>query len=224
MIKCLILEDEKAAQKVLRNFVEKTPFLVCSGVYESGLQIAPDELKEIDILFLDIQLPELNGLSFLKTLNHAPKIIVTTAFPNYAVEAFEEAVVDYLLKPFSYERFFKSVSRVSNILALQNQKKEKNIFVYADKTFYNVQIDDILFLKSEVDYVCLVTKNKEYLILDSLKNWKEKLSDHNFVQVHRSFIVSIGKIDKVIGNQIYIGKTKIPIGKHYKEDFLKLLK
>lgn len=224
MINCLILEDEKAAQKVLQKFIEKTPFLSCTGIYESGLQIPPKELHEADILFLDIQLPELSGLSFLKTVENPPKVIVTTAYTNYAIEAFEEAVADYLLKPFSYERFFKSVSRISDQLALQNEKSDTNLFLYADKTFYNVQINDILFLKAEVDYINVVTANKQFLILDSLKNWREKLNNHRFVQVHRSYIVCLDKIKKVQGNQIFISDKQIPIGKQFKDDFLKLLK
>lgn len=224
MIKCLILEDEKAAQRVLQKFIEKTPFLAIIGVYESGLQIPPNELQEVDILFLDIQLPELNGLSFLKTLNNPPKVIATTAFADYALEAFEEAVVDYLLKPFSYERFFKAVSRISSLLKTEIEKPDKNVFLYADKTFYNIQVDDILLLKAEVDYVNVVTTNKEYLVLDSLKNWKEKLSNNNFVQVHRSYLISFDKIKKVNGNLVFVGNEKIPIGKQYKDDFLKLLK
>ncbi|MTI32939.1 LytR/AlgR family response regulator transcription factor [Xanthovirga aplysinae] len=118
MIKCLVLEDEKAAQDVLKNYIEKTPFMSCVGIYETGLDIPQKHLQQTDVLFLDIQLPELNGLSFLKTLEYPPKVIITTAYPDYAIEAYEEAVVDYLVKPYSYERFFKAVSRVRNQLVV----------------------------------------------------------------------------------------------------------
>ncbi len=224
MIKCLILEDEKSAQKVLKNYIKKTPFLECIGIYETGLNIPIAELQKIDVLFLDIQLPELNGLSFLKTISNPPKVIVTTAFPNYAIEAFEEAVVDYLLKPFSYERFFKAVTRVRNDAIHQNKEVDKNLFLYSDKTLYKINADDVLFLKAEVDYVNVVTEEKNILILDSLRNWKEKLQSFKFIQVHRSYIINIDKIKKVYGNQVFIDDKAIPIGKTYKEDFLKEIK
>ncbi len=224
MIQCLILEDEKSAQKVLKRYIEKTPFLECIGIYETGLTIPATELQKADVLFLDIQLPELNGLSFLKTISNPPKVIVTTAFPNYAVDAFEEAVVDYLLKPFSYERFFKAISRVRNDAIYQNKEIDKNLFLYSDKTLYKINIDEVLFLKAEVDYVNVVTEEKNYLILDSLRNWNEKLKNFKFIQVHRSYIINIDKITKIYGNQIFIGDKAIPIGKTYKEDFLKEIK
>lgn len=224
MIKCLILEDEKAAQKVLKSYIEKTPFLECIGVYETGLNIPTAELQKVEVLFLDIQLPELNGLSFLKTITNPPKVIVTTAFQNYAIEAFEEAVVDYLLKPFSYERFFKSVTRVRNDVIYQNKEIDKNLFLYSDKTLFKINVDDILFLSAEVDYVKVVTEEKDYLILDSLRNWNEKLQSFNFIQVHRSYSINIDKIKKVYGNQVFIGDKAIPIGKTFKDDFLKAIK
>ncbi|WP_271783043.1 LytR/AlgR family response regulator transcription factor [Aquimarina algiphila] len=221
MIHCLIIEDEHGAQEVLQNYIEKTPFVNCLGVYESGLDVPLQELDETDFLFLDIQLPELNGLSFLRTLSNPPKVIITTAYPDYAVEAFEEAVVDYLVKPFSYERFFKAVNRLQDIKALDNNENTKQLFIYADKAIYKVNIDDILFLKAEVDYVKVVTKDKSILILDSLRNWEEKLHNSNFVRIHRSYIINLDKIEKVLGNQVFIQDTVMPIGKTYKNDFLK---
>lgn len=221
MIKCLILEDEKAAQKLLKNYIGKTPFLKCIGIYETGLNIPTTTLQNIDILFLDIQLPEMSGLSFLKTIPNPPKVIVTTAFTNYAIEAFEEAVTDYLLKPFSYERFFKAVTRVRNNITAQNKELDKNLFLYSDKTLYKINVDDILFLKAEVDYVNVATEEKKILILDSLRNWIEKLQGFRFIQVHRSYIINIDKITKVHGNQIFIGEKIVPIGKTFKEVFLK---
>jgi len=221
MIHCLILEDEQPAQEVLLSYIQKTPFLKWKGTFESGLDIPPAELASIDLLFLDIQLSELNGLSFLKTLEQAPKVIVTTAYSNYAVEAFDIAVEDYLLKPFPYERFFKAVSRVRNRLETRGQFHQKNIFLYSNKTFYNIALQDILFLKAEVDYVKVVTEKDAILILDSLRNWKEKLPASQFSQVHRSFILNKNKITKVVGNQAFVKDQVIPIGKTFREDFLR---
>lgn len=224
MIHCLILEDEIAAQDVLQNYIAKTPFLTCLGVYESGVDITQEKLRQVDILFLDIQLPELNGLSFLKTLPDPPKVIVTTAYPNYAIEAFEEAVVDYLLKPFSFERFFKAVNRVRNDIVLQKREENKNLFLYSDKTLYNIHIDTILFLKAEIDYVKVVTEEKDILILDSLRNWNEKLQNFKFIQIHRSYIINMDKITKIFGNQVFIKERIIPISKTYKDAFLKKIR
>lgn len=224
MIHCLILEDEKLAQEVLQSYIDKTPFLDCIGIYENGLDITQDKLLQANILFLDVQLPELNGLSYLKTITNPPKVIVTTAYSNYAIEAFEEAVVDYLLKPFSFERFFKAVNRVRNNLIHQKKEIDKNLFLYSDKTLYNINIDDILFLKAEIDYVNVVSDEKSILILDSLRNWNEKLQNFRFTQIHRSYIINIDKITKIHGNQVYIGDKAIPIGKTFKELFIKKIK
>ncbi len=224
MIQCLVLEDEQSAQEVLQNYIDKTPFISCLGIYESGLDIPPEQLQQVDVLFLDIQLPELSGLSFLKTVTDPPKVIVTTAYTEHAIEAFEEAVIDYLVKPFSYERFFKAVTRVRNLFPEQQKEQKKHLFLYADKTIYKVTVDDILYLKAEVDYVKVVTVDTQILILDSLRNWSEKLQESSFVQIHRSYIINTNKISKVYGNQVYIGTKVLPIGKTHKELFLKIIK
>ncbi|MEX0275345.1 MAG: LytR/AlgR family response regulator transcription factor [Flavobacteriaceae bacterium] len=226
MIKCIILEDEKPAQEVLRKYVGQTPFLDFCGLYESGLHIPLEVLRTADLLFLDVQLPGMNGLSFLKTLKTPPQVIVTSAYADYAIEAFEVEVIDYLLKPFSYERFFKAVDRIRNqVVERLHPKQGKNLFVYADKTFYNIQVQDILFLKAEADYINIVTPERNYLILDSLRNWNEKLRSFNFLQTHRSYIVHLDKVSKVHGNMIYLGdELRIPIGKTHKEQLLQSIK
>ena len=224
MIQCLILEDEQSAVEILETYIEKTPFLKCLSSYESGLDVPQKQLQAADILFLDIQLPELNGLSFLKTLQNPPLVIVTTAYPNYAIEAFEEAVTDYLVKPFSYERFYKSVSRVRSLLAEQQKDTKNQIFLYADKTIYKTNIEDILFLKAEVDYVNVVTTEREVLVLDSLQNWYEKLDDFSFARIHRSYIVNLNQIEKVSGNQVFINGKALPIGRTHNQDFLEVFK
>lgn len=224
MIQCLVLEDEQAAQEILKAYIEKTPFLSCVGIYESGLDVPHEKLKQTDVLFLDIQLPELNGLSFLKTLTNPPLVIVTTAYPNYAIEAFEEAVTDYLVKPFSYERFYKSLTRVQTLLSKEKKEKKNQIFLYADKTMYKIFIEDILFLKAEVDYVNVVTSEREVLVLDSLQNWSKKLAFFNFLRTHRSYIINMDKIEKVSGNQVFINEHILPVGRTYKQYFLEKLK
>ncbi|AWX45836.1 Sensory transduction protein LytT [Flagellimonas maritima] len=223
MIQCVILEDEPSAVEILEAFIAKTPFLHCLGVYESGLDVPPKQLQEADILFLDIQLPELNGLSFLKTLQNPPMVIVTTAYPNYAIEAFEEAVTDYLVKPFSYERFYKSLARARSLLEQHKKDKKNQVFLYADKTIYKTAIEDILYLKAEIDYVNVVTQEREVLVLDSLNNWVEKLNPFSFRRIHRSYMVNLDQIEKVFGNQVFVKGNTLPIGRTYKQDFLEAL-
>ncbi|WP_171659286.1 LytR/AlgR family response regulator transcription factor [Flagellimonas amphidinii] len=223
MMKCLILEDEKAAQEILQDFIEKTPFLQCIGIYESGIDIPHLLIKQADILFLDIELPELNGLSYLKTIDKPPKVIITTAYVNYAVDAFEENVLDYLVKPFSYERFFKAIARAKDQILKGRNEMEKYLFVYTDKTHHRIFIDDILYLKAEVDYIKVVTNNVSLLVLDSLRNWEEKVAEHDFLRSHRSYIINTNKIDKVYGNQVFVNNEAIPIGQSYKNSFMKSL-
>lgn len=220
-MKCIILEDEKAAQEILEDYLKKTPFLIHLGTYESGLDIPLEEMQSADVLFLDVQLPELNGLQFLKTIANPPKIILTTAFTEYAIEAFEQSVVDYLVKPFSYERFFKAITRVHSLLPAQDNKQ---LFLYADKTIYSILAHDIIYIKAEVDYVKIVTKKKEFLVLDSLRNWNKKLQGLGFVQVHRSYLINLSHISKVYGNQVFVKTAKIPIGKTFKEEFIRKLR
>ncbi len=223
MMKCLILEDEKAAQEILTVFIEKTPFMQCIGIYESGIDIPHELIKQADILFLDVELPELNGLSYLKTIDKPPKVIITTAYTNYAVDAFEENVLDYLVKPFSYERFFKAITRAKDQILKDRNEIEKHLFVYTDKTHHRIFIDDILYIKAEVDYVKVVTNDASRLVLDSLRNWEEKLSRYDFLRVHRSYIINVTKIDKVSGNQVLVNNQAIPIGQSYKKSFVKAL-
>lgn len=220
MIRCLILEDELSALELLKSYIKKTPFLEYIGSFESGLDIPTTSLKEADILFLDIQLPELDGLSFLKTIINPPIVIVTSAFHNYALDAFEEAVTDYLLKPYSYERFYKSVTRVRDKINTKNSSKSNQILLYTDKTTFKVDLNDILYFKAEVDYVNVVTYKQRILISDSLNSWAIRLESYNFARIHRSYIINLNHIEKIQGNQVFIKEERLPIGKTYKVDFI----
>jgi DNA-binding LytR/AlgR family response regulator len=218
MINCIVLEDEKNAQKVLEYYINKTKLIHCLGYFESGLDIPIPLIKKADVIFLDIELPELNGLDFFKTLENSPKVIVTTAYPNFAVDAFELAVLDYLVKPFSYERFVKSTNRVCEQLSEVN---DKFIFVYADKTKHKLKLDEILYIKSELDYVSITTEKEQLLVLDSLNSWEEKLKSHNFIRVHRSYIVNSEQIHKISKSKITVGTTVVPVGITYKAKLIK---
>ncbi|MDW3652135.1 MAG: LytTR family DNA-binding domain-containing protein [Bacteroidia bacterium] len=224
-MKCIIIEDELPAQQLLLNYIERTADLSCVGVYTSVSEVSLPGLAKIDLLFLDIQLPELNGLDFLRTLEKRPSIIITTAYREYAIDAFEEAVSDYLLKPFSYQRFLKAIFRVQKeILPEQEESSPDSIFVYADRTFKKIVKSDILYIKAEVDYVMIYFGENKFLIKDSLNNWEEKLKDAGFIRVHRSYLINFEKVESIEGNVIKIATADIPIGKTFREPFFALVK
>lgn len=219
MIKTLILEDEVPAQEILESYIAKTDFVECLGVFESGLDIPKDLLQAADVLFLDIQLPEMDGLSFVRQLAKPPKIIITSAYPNYALEAFEIAVLDYLLKPFPYKRFMKAIERVISQIDVEG----KTITVYANKTYHKLKIADLLYLKAEVDYVSFVGVAQSILVLDSLKNWEEKLSAWGFVRVHRSFLVNSANVEQVMPNKLLVAGRELPVSRTYKHNLQQLI-
>jgi len=225
----MIIEDELPAQRVLKNYIEDVPYLELDGVFKSPVEAMEKlQTEDIDLLFLDINLPKISGLNFLRSLNHPPKVIITTAYPDYAHEGFELDVVDYLLKPFSFERFLKALSKLKNETGEEAADKrneriasQRYAFVKADKTLHRVDFDRILYIESDKDYVKIVTEDKNLMLLQTLKHWGKMLPDNEFARVHKSFIVNIAHIDKIAGNQIIIRSETIPIGRHYKKEFLK---
>ena len=224
-MKCIIIEDELPAQKILIRYIEKTVDLECLGAFRSVQEMSTVILEEVDLLFLDIQLPGVNGLDFLKSLEKKPKVIITSAYRDYAIDAFEEAVEDYLLKPFGYNRFLKAIIRVQTMLYHKNNINDtRELFVYTDKAFHKISREDIFYIRSEVDYVSIVYGEKKLMVQDSMNNWEEKLKHHGFIRIHRSFIINFSKIDKVEGNLVYINKLQLPIGKTYRSSFFDLIK
>jgi len=225
----MIIEDELPAQRVLKNYIEDVPYLEPDGVFKSPVEAMEKlQTEDIDLLFLDINLPKISGLNFLRSLNHPPKVIITTAYPDYAHEGFELDVVDYLLKPFSFERFLKALSKLKNETGEEAADKrneriasQRYAFVKADKTLHRVDFDRLLYIESDKDYVKIVTEDKNLMLLQTLKHWGKMLPDNEFARVHKSFIVNIAHIDKIAGNQIIIRSETIPIGRHYKKEFLK---
>jgi DNA-binding LytR/AlgR family response regulator len=221
MINCIILEDEPAAREVLAMYIDQTPYLRLLGTYESGLDIPPAALKQADLLFLDIQLPGLNGLSFLQTLTNPPKVIVCTAFPDYAVPAFEEAVVDYLVKPYPFQRFLKAVERVRRSGSASHS--DQWLELRSERMIYRIKASDVLFLKAEVDYVRFFTADQKIMVLGTLREWRGKLAGAGFAQPHRSYLIRLGAVDRVIGPEVIVGKNRIPLGKKFSEAFVTAL-
>ncbi len=222
---CIIIEDEIPAQNILKNYISKISSLELVGTYQSALE-ANDGLKkqEIDLIFIDINLPDISGMQFVKTLQNPPKIIVTTAYPEYAVESFEIGVInDYLVKPISFDRFLKSINKINSspkeTASGQDFVKAESdyIFINVDKTLHKIYLGKICYLKSDRNYVTVVTDTNRYTFVDALKNWALKLPEEKFIQVHKSFIINTHKIHKIEGNIMYVSNHKIPIGRMYKE-------
>lgn len=223
-MKCIIIEDEQPAINLLKTYVDKTLFLECLGVFQSVSLLPSGILNKTDFIFLDVQLPGISGLDFLKNIEKRPKVIITTAHRDYAVDAFELAVEDYLLKPFSYERFLKSIYRLQGTTKPDKGENMDELFVYTDKTFFKISKNDIHYIKAEVDYVNIFYGNNQLLVQDSMNNWEHKLKGDGFIRVHRSYLINFNKIIKVEGNLIYIKDNIIPIGKTYQASFFNAIK
>ncbi|MCE7995430.1 MAG: response regulator transcription factor [Roseivirga sp.] len=226
---CLIIEDEKPAQRVLEQFIKNSPGLVLSGTYKTAMD-AQAKLNQggVDLLFLDINLPLISGIALLKSLKNPPLVVVTTAYSEYALESFELDVVDYLLKPFSFERFVKATNKAFKLKgaeentshAISQEVNSEQVIVNVDKVLYKLNLSDICYVASDKDYVCIYTAQRKYVFLDSLKNWEEKLKDKGFCRIHKSYLVNLGHIAKVEGNTICLDKLELPIGRSYRSRFM----
>ncbi|GAB4014327.1 LytR/AlgR family response regulator transcription factor [Spirosoma koreense] len=232
---CLIVDDEPPAREVLRRYINQVPMLTLMGECTNAIQ-ALTALKQqpIDLLFLDIQLPQLTGIELIKTLTQPPKIVLTTAFEHYAVQAFELDVTDYLVKPVSFERFLKSVSKalpdhklspISQPLTAHQPETATDAFLYfrAERKMVKVFLRDILYVESLKDYVRIHTTKGSIITKYAITALEAMLPGPSFLRVHRSFLVSLDKIDSFTTEEIAIGSHLIPIGKLYRQQTLKLL-
>ncbi|WP_420316374.1 LytR/AlgR family response regulator transcription factor [Ekhidna sp.] len=214
MIRCLIVDDEPPAREVLESYVADLPKLQLIASCTNAVEALEWLDKEsIDLIFLDINMPKLSGVNFYKSLSKKPKVIFATAYPDHAVEGFELEAVDYLLKPFSFERFVKAVNKVDT-----GKKEESGDFIMlkADKKNHKVNFDQILYFESIGDYVKVHLKDKTLIISETLRKLEEILPD-TFLRVHKTYIISIPCLEYVEGNQIKIAETKIPIGQSYRD-------
>ncbi len=224
MISCIVIEDQKPARKILQRYIADIKELDLKGLFSNALD-ALEFLRNhpVDLVFLDIHLPKLSGIDFLNVLNKKPFVIITTAFPDYALQGYELEVVDYLLKPFSFERFLKAVLKVErlkeNVTNSEESKIPESILIKVGYNFVKIQYDEITHIQADGDYTYIFCKNRKYHVSYSLKYWKDNLPLHKFSQVHRSYIVNVKLVDKTSSNQIEIEKTKIPLGRVYKKQF-----
>jgi len=232
-IRCLIVEDEPLARQIISRYVQQTPTLHLTGECANAIQAFTFlQQHPVDLIFLDIRMPQLNGNDFLKALQNPPKVIFTTAFPDYALESYELDAVDYLMKPITFERFLKAVSKASDTGVAKNDarlvtqdEKRSDSFVYfrADRKMIKVMLQDILYIESMKDYVKIFTSNNTIISRQSITSVEAMLPEKEFIRTHRSFIVSLQKIRSFTQELIEIDKTEIPIGKIYRNSVMKML-
>ena len=222
-IKCIIIEDEPLSVKVLSDYILQTPFLELQGTFKDAI-LATDYLRDnhTDLIFLDINLPKLKGMDFLKTLTHPPAIIITTAYHQYAVEGFNLNVTDYLLKPFEFERFLTAVTRVK---AAQTEKQKPDesreikdyLFLNVQKKKVKILFSEIVYIESQLEYIKIITTKKEYISKMSTHEIEGLLPANLFKRIHRSFIVSISKIESYTAEIVEVNGVSIPIGRGYRD-------
>lgn len=223
-LNCLVVDDEPLSQDILADFVRTCPELnllaVCNDALDTGEKLMQEK---VDLLFLDINMPKLSGISFVKSLKEPPLFIFVTAYPQYAVESFEVDAVDYLLKPVSFERFRAAVNRVVDRLS-GRENGPKHMMLRADKKDYRVDLDDILFLEAQGDYVRFVTKNQTLTVHGKLKDFIDELPAKAFARIHKSFVIALDKVEYLEGRQVKIDKYKLPVSLNFAENLAKGLK
>lgn len=225
---CIIIEDEFPATTLLKAYIEKYPEWNLSAEFTNAID-ALVYLKEntVDLIFLDIELPQLSGLNFIKALDKPPLIIITSAYNEHAVEAFELMVFDYLLKPFSFERFVKSISRVDKKLEEINENKNSvsdSISIISNREHVSILKSSIIYIESQKEYVLIVCEERRYKTKFGIGKMEELLDSINFIRVHRSFIISKPYIDSYSASYIKMNDQQIPIGRLYKKEVLRALK
>ncbi|GJM33883.1 MAG: DNA-binding response regulator [Saprospiraceae bacterium] len=235
-IRCLIVEDEELARTLLENYISRLPNLELVAQCKNPLEaIKVMGTQQIDLLFLDIQMPELTGIEFLKTLSQKPLVIFTTAYSQYALEGYSLDVVDYLLKPFGFERFVQAVNKAGElfrlrqqgaspqIIAQQESPEKDHILVKSDHKIHRLPYSEILYIQSMREYVAYHTPGKRILSLGSLKALETSLPPELFIRIHKSYIVAKSKVATLEGNMVHIGNEKIPIGASYREEVVREL-
>ena len=233
---CIIIDDEPLALDLLKDYTEKIPFLKLDRMFSNPIDgIGYLQENKVDLVFLDVELPYINGIEFVKCLHSKPQIIFTTAYEKYAIAGYDLEITDYLVKPISFERFLKAVHKAYNLNKLNSKseirssvipEKENQPDFLMVKTGYNaikVNLDDILYIEGLKDYIKIYTPGKTIQTLNSLKKLQEMLPESRFVRVHRSFIVALPKIDSIQRSRIVIGKTFVPVGENYKNAFKDIL-
>jgi DNA-binding LytR/AlgR family response regulator len=231
-LKTIAIDDEPLALRLVSDYVSKTPFLELVGSFENPLD-AIDFLstQTVDLIFVDIQMPDLTGIEFIRTLNEPPKVVFTTAYEKYAIEGFKLNAIDYLLKPFSYEEFLKAAGKARKQVELEAnslpsiEANSQFLFLKSEYKIRRINFNDILYIEGLKDYIKVYTTgdDKPVLSLNSIKALEQKLPENKFMRVHRSFIVNLDKIDTIERSRIIFGKVYIPVSDQYKDKFQEYL-
>ena len=238
MIKCLVVDDEPLAIDILEDYISKIPFLLLVKSYQNPIEaLSAVQEGDIDLVFLDVQMPELTGIQFLKIANGKCKVILTTAYSQYALDGYELNVVDYLLKPIAFDRFYKAAQKakellcnvpsqtpvVENLVAAPIPIAHNFIFVKTEYKIQKIYLDDILFIEGLKDYISIYTQKERIITLQSMKKIDEALPDHLFVRVHKSYIIALDKIESIERSRIFIKDKVIPIGDTHRDNFFKMI-
>jgi two-component system LytT family response regulator len=241
MIRCLIVDDEPLALHILEDYMSKIPFLQLVKSTTNPIEaLTLVQEGNVDLVFLDVQMPELTGIQFLKIANGKAKVILTTAYPQYALEGYELDVIDYLLKPIAFDRFYKSVQKAQTVLQpnthapaapvqqSSSQQQQQDflsdfIFVKTEHKIQKVYLNEILFIEGLKDYISIFTPSERIITLQNMKKMEDALPEKHFIRVHKSYIVSINKIDSIERSRIRIGDKIIPVGDTYREEFFKIV-
>jgi len=223
-INCLVVDDEPLSQEVIADFVNACPELNLAGICNDALE-AGEFLKTqaVDLLFLDINMPRLSGIAFVKSLKKPPLFVFVTAYPEYALEGFEVDAVDYLVKPVSFERFRKTVNRVMERTAKNAESKNGHILLRANKKDYRIEFENILYLEAQGDYVKFVTSERSLMVHGTMKEFFEKLPENLFERIHKSYVIQLSKVEYLEGNTVKIGENKLPVSLNYREQLLNKL-
>jgi DNA-binding LytR/AlgR family response regulator len=233
MLKCMVIDDEPLAIQLLQNHISKIPFLELAATYNNPMEaLISLNTNPVDLIFLDIQMPQITGIQFMKLLQNRAMVVVTSAYQEYAIEGFEHNVVDYLLKPISFERFYRAAEKAYN-QKYPNQSLANNqqvfpatggyIFVKVETKMVRVELDDILYAEGLKNYISIYTRTQRIITLQTMKQLEETLPPNRFARVHKSYIVALDKINTIERQEIHIQDRVIPIGITYQEPFFKLL-
>lgn len=222
-IRCIIIDDEPLAITVLENYIKEFSEIELVASFSSPIAaLSTIKNDTIDVMFLDINMPKMNGLEFLRSLTDRPHVIITTAYREFAVESFDLDVLDYLVKPIPFGRFLKTINKLTSRIQLEigeleevSLKEEPFIFLKVDKKLMKIKLNDILFIESLKDYIKVITTLGDYLVHKSMTSISEELPSDHFIRIHRSFTIAINKIEFLEGNSVKIANRRIPIGRNY---------
>ncbi len=223
-IQCVTIDDEPLARECIANYVREIDFLKIVGSASNPMELGKImDTAKVDLLFLDIQMPVMSGIDFLKSSSHTPMVILTTAFPNYAVEGYQLEVIDYLLKPITFNRFFQAVNKAKKHFLLHQSTPDKltptedSFFIKCDQKYEKIYFEDILFVQAMQNYVHIFTSKGKFTTLLYLKNVEENLDKQRFIRVHKSYIVALDKVERIHEQEIHIGSHRIPISRNNKD-------